>query len=562
METPASLGLPVRFDSWRVGQDDAVIAAAVSLQDKRFYVSSQPTGAGKSIWYMSLAWLLGAKRVLIVTVNKALQTQLLTDFGSMGLVQIKGQGNYRCRAVMRSLPPGIPGHAAGDPGELFGSAPENTPCSEGPCHAGLECGLKERGCEYYDAARVAREARFVVTNYDYHMNILKYGEAPIGAFDLMVLDEAHEAPEKLAEFCSIHVSKVELDELLGVSLPPLSAGTEYWATWAKGLAFRLKLDLDGEREAHGSVKHIRRIRDLLSKMEDLSKAGAWRRGDPSNPAVTMPGMSTDWVAEESDDGATFSPVWAHGYAEDYLFAGCKQVVLTSATIVPKTLDYLGIRATDYTFNERPSTFPVHRRPIYFWDGIRISRDSTHGEKLRWINRIDAILDARLDKKAIVHCVSYELAKFIKQHSRHARWMISHSKHDTFLKVAQFRSREAPCILVSPSVREGWDFPYDQCEVQIVAKAPFVNIGAAVIKARRRLDKSYLDYLCILALVQSCGRGMRSPDDICETFIIDGNMGWLYARNKLMFPKYFRDAFSRIDSLPEPLSRARRKTGPA
>ena len=542
---PSDLNLPAKFDKWRPGQDDAAIDAACVLSSgARFYVSSQPTGAGKSAFYFAVARLLDAKRVLILTASKALQQQLSADFASIGLTDIRGQNNYACIAV--APPTGFPDGTGG----LFGMAPANARCDEGPCHAGVECELRANGCLYFDQVRRALNAQFVVTNYDYWMYSNRYGEQPIGEFDLLICDEAHDAPDRLADFCSIYIGARELDDLLGQTLPPLDAGLDFWTEWAKDCHLRAKDYLEEAKLERSSVRHIRELRNLVSKLDDLSKAREWRRGNPSDPNVWVPGESSDWVAEESSTGVTFAPIWAHGYAEDFLFTHIPKVLLTSATIVPKTVSYLGLVPTDFTFNERPSSFPVARRPIYILNYARkVNATMSRGEELVWMNQIDNILATRLDRKAIIHAVSYSRAKFIFENSRFRQYMVVHDPRNIHSQVDRFRRMGATAILVSPTVREGWDFPYDQCELQIIAKIPFVDTRPAVIQARHRADKEYLNYSALMSLIQSAGRGMRAADDFCETFIIDDNIRWLIQSMSKQIPKWFRAAIRRVDTTP-------------
>jgi len=411
------------------------------------------------------------------------------------------------------------------------------------------------------AVGTAKRSEIVVANYDYWMSINKHAtDQPVGQFDLLILDEAHDAPNKLAEFVSISLGKEELRELLRCDLPPLDAGLEYWAHWAKEKVVVCENYYKELRASkNGDVKTIRKLRDLASKLADLGSATRWKRSDPSEPNVWFPGAATDWVAEEYPWGATFAPVWAHGYAERFLFSSIPKVVLTSATIVPQTLSYLGLSPEDFEFNERPSTFPVARRPIYVVNAPSVRYGMSRGEEMVWMNKIDMILSTRLDRKTIIHAVSYDRARFIYENSRHARHMVIHTSRTTAAEVERFRRMAAPAILVSPAVKTGWDFPYDQCDVQIIAKVPFVPMQSAVVKARHKSDKSYVDYLAIMDLIQSAGRGMRAADDHCETFIIDGNIKRLLFVRKTLFPKWFRAAIKRVDTVPDPTFPPRRLT---
>ena len=91
--TPIELGLPAKFTGWRPGQEGAILDAVEC--NRRFLANSMPTGWGKSLWYIAVAKLLDY-RVCILTSTKALQDQLLHDFSDIGLVDIRGRGNYEC----------------------------------------------------------------------------------------------------------------------------------------------------------------------------------------------------------------------------------------------------------------------------------------------------------------------------------------------------------------------------------------------------------------------------------------------------------------------------------
>lgn len=337
--TPADLGLPARFHDWRKGQYDAVID--VATRPERFIACAMPTGAGKSLFYVAIAKLLQL-RCLILTANKGLQDQLIADFGSIGMIDIRGQSNYRCRALddtpdmgkLRAL------WASGSGVAATFSRP-GSGCDHGPCHAGIDCDLRRSGCTYYDQTRKAIRAPFVVTNYDYWMYQNRFGDEAVGKFDMLVLDEADKAADKLAEFVSIRISRIELDELLGTDLPPVDSDIDHWADWGRKWALELESMME-HAKLKRSTTMVRRVRDLLDKMKSLSAAGKWKRGNPSSPDVWMPGIKSDWVAERDAAGMTFSPVWAHGYAEEYLFAKIGKVVMTSATLMPGTLKYLGV----------------------------------------------------------------------------------------------------------------------------------------------------------------------------------------------------------------------------
>jgi ATP-dependent DNA helicase DinG len=551
--SPQDLGLPAKFSSYRAGQADAILNIAASR--KRFSLLSAPTGAGKSIIYMSIAQMLGA-RAIVLTSTKGLQAQLGSDFSELGLTDVRGQNNYRCVAVDRD-------------GPLAQYGTPGTTCDEGPCHVSIECPFKNKpsedyvpGCLYRDAVQRASQARLVVTNYAYWMTANAYmEEGALGAFDLVILDEAHAAPDELADFCSVRIDRDEVRALLDTDLPPLNEGTEAWVSWAveahktsvalEEIANRTLAHTPVERRHH--VRHVKRLRDLKKKLEKLTKAYRWLRTESSKPDVLIPGMQTDWIAEHTPTGAQFSPVWAHAYAEDYLFAGAPRVVLVSAVLQRAAARYLGINDAALDFIEMESSFDVDRRPLIYIPTTRVDRNMVEGQVRVWVNQMDAIIGARLDRKGIIHTRSYDRAKTILQRSRYKQHMIGHTSRDVRDAVAAFKASAAPRILVSPSVEEGYDFIGDLCRYQILAKVPFIDTRSALMQARVKSDPQYSNYLTALSIIQQVGRGMRAEDDWSESFIIDDHWSWMRAvmlKQKLL-PRWFYTAIRSAATPPTP-----------
>lgn len=557
---PTDIGLPAKFAQFYPDQLDTAIA--IGSSDKRFFIDAAPTGFGKSLMYMAVAKLLDA-RTVVLTSNKGLQQQLMKDFGAIGLVDVRGQSNYPCKALEGRK--GFQG------------------CDKGPCHHGVQCELHPRfggqaGCDWFDALRKAQKAKMIVTNYDFWMAANRYMEPGIlGQFGVAVLDEAHDAPDKLADFCTVELTDDDCDEFLSTQLPPINDGADAWADWANKYLPKLRRMLEEAKEwAMSDPDTASRLRQFAGRVEFLSTARIWQRGEPSEPTIQMPGISNDWVAERMEDkgkvvGAVFSPVWAHRYSERFLFVNIPKIILVSATILPITAGYLGIPPDQSEFREHESGFAPDRRPIYLMPTANISMKSTDADYVAMVRKIDQIIEQRKDRRGLILTVSYKLADMIVENSKHKPSMLycklektkygwsRQSARDT---VDKFKQSAAATVLVGPAFDTGFDFPYDECEYIIIVKVPFIDTRAAVIKARAKADKKYLNYVAALKLVQSCGRGMRATDDRCETFVLDSNIGWFYpAVKKLgLIPRWFMKAAKWVDVIPSPQPKvaARRK----
>jgi len=195
LPSPVCFGIPQKFADWRGIQAQAISASLAS--QKRFVFQSAPTGTGKSLMYVAEALMTG-QRTVILTSTKGLQSQLVGDFQESGLVDIRGMGNYPCKA-------------AEDFGLTAGATSHAISCEEGPCRSGLKCSLKDFGCSYYDAYRVAQGAGLVVTNYAYWMTINKYGEG-LGHFDLLVMDEGHNCVVAGTDVGGTPIEKIEVGD--------------------------------------------------------------------------------------------------------------------------------------------------------------------------------------------------------------------------------------------------------------------------------------------------------------------------------------------------------------
>lgn len=540
---PQDVGLPGKFREYRPGQDDCAFALATG--PKRFSLLSAPTGTGKSLIYMTVAKLLGA-RTLVLTGTKGLQAQLTSDFAAAGMADMRGLSNYPCVAL-----------SSGGPLAEFGRA--GAGCDEGPCRIGVHCSLRtEGGCGYYDAQSSAREASMVVTNYSYWMTLSRHADPnAIGAFDLLVLDEAHAAPDWLAEFCAIELNRGKVKLLLGLDLPPIDEGVMVWAEWARGAALlasdrytRARAELDRHVDRRTAARLLLELSQLGRDLGELAKAAKWKPADGMRREVVMPGTETDWVAESTSNGVKFSPVWAHAYAEPYLFRGIPKVVLASATLSATVATYLGIGVADMEYREVSSGFSPKRRPFVYIPTVRVDRRMNEGQARIWVNRIDRIIAARLDRKGIIHARSYDRAREIVSRSKHSGIMLSHTSSNLRDVVAKFKRAKAPCVLVSPSVEEGFDFPGDECRYQIIAKVPFLDMRSPVLKARAKSDSKYPNHVAAMALVQMVGRGVRSADDYAECFILDDHWAWF--RRAAVFPKWFKQSWSQKTLPPPPV----------
>jgi ATP-dependent DNA helicase DinG len=536
LPSPADLGFPEKFASWRPDQVHAIDRTIRSK--KRFIGAVAPTGFGKTLYGVAISLLTPeVNRALYLTSSKGLQDQIGSEFHALGLVDVRGQRNYPCDAIEST-------------GQLtkYRRHRGYVGCDSGPCHAGVRCGLApdkqtpyvRPACKYYGAVFDARESNLVSTNYAMHFAAGAYSQG-LGDFDLIILDEAHDADKQLEAFLSFEITSDDLNVLRGKNLE--SAELADWKKWADHHFFKLASQIE-QRELmppdnSEGVQEMRKLKAVLGKLGRLRDIA--------------PG---DWILE-LDRTAKFSPLKVSKYAEEHLFRKAKKVILTSATLTRKTLQLLGIPLEESELLEFKSSFPINRRPVIAVEttpSVTVNVRMHDSTKHLWMRRIDRLIDSRRDRKGIIHTVSYARMKDLYAASEHRDLMMTHEPGNTLTTIRAFKEHIGPCILVSPSVVTGYDFPGDECRYQIIGKVPIPDMRGRINEIRNQTDKELKYYLAMQALVQACGRGMRSADDWCETLIIDDTFGtWFWQRARKHAPKWFSEAIDYVDSYPEPLN---------
>ena len=529
LPTPVELGFPPKFREWYGEQVEAIDRCV--FNDRRFTALAMPTGAGKSPVGVATALLHpDVRRALYLTSTKGLQDQLEQDFNPVGLFDLRGARNYPCEALEFR----------------YGRQPG---CDEGPCHSGVTCPLapdrKQLGirpdCQYYGRVFDARRRTLVSTNFAMYFAGEEYAEG-LGQFDLLIIDEAHEADKELEAFLTLEITSEETRNIGSQFLG--SVRVEDWRDWAtfykQTLAMKVEQQEAFPPSTYEGQRETRRLKAILAKLKRLS--------------VVLP---VDWIADIGEGVAKFAPMKIAAYAEQHLFRGIPHVVLMSATLTRKTTQLLGIRPTDLEFWECPSRFPVLHRPVISVNTsptVRVDARMSDDTKYMWMRRIDRLIDARrpLGWKGIIHTVSYVRMRELLTASEHRDIMITHDTAGTREAIRIFKQSAGPCLLVSPSIVTGYDFPDDECRYSIIGKVPLPDMRGAIMKARGEFDKEYSGYLAMQKLVQACGRAVRNPYDWCETLIVDDHFLWFIRKYRKHAPRWFLDAIEYVECFPEPL----------
>lgn len=524
---PSDLGLPARFKEFRryPGFDQLQMAAELALAAERFQVANLPTGAGKSLTAVTAAHLRGG-RFLVLTGTKNLESQYFDD----GLVQgiIHSHRNYRCASFRED---------ADDPE--------------------FRCAWPRNQCLWMKDVEAVLAARGSVTNYAYWLAIARYGDPDLlGAFDYLILDESHSAPQWLTDALAVTITASRLNRVFRMSQPKIPdysddkqglARISRYLPWLNELAV---LGLKRLSEIPQSERSERR------KVERLVGDIAWISRVPA--ALESGEYKEPWVvcqhADSSAPGVTFTPRWGSDFAEQFLFRQIPHVLLTSATVTRDHARYLGIpdSGSSMRYREAPSPFDVRRRPIIWVPTVRVDYRMSDGGKWKLWRQIDDIIEQAIEQRAgagIIHTGSYERnQEMVRSLERYGPLIITHRKdsrdfRDQFERFLQKSRRGEFAVFASPRIQEGVNLPDADCRWQVILKAMAAIDARDPLTKARLDDPRYRNLVTAEGIKQMCGRPVRGEDDFATTIVVDDY--WKVVRGQCPFEEWFRAAFQEL-----------------
>jgi ATP-dependent DNA helicase DinG len=475
---PSDLGLPAKFSKFRKPQREALDW----LQSSCLYqlnAACLPTGAGKTLIASAFAKILGVKATYLVA-TKALQSQVLNDFSNSGMVDLRGRHNYSC-------------------------------VHYGDCDSGSDanCSLAQTvKCPYALAVDKASQSQISITNYAYWLHSGGTKNKAFAETELLICDEAHALESQLAGYASVKFYASELGrhgpmEQSGLMDNPLApvAGSDggRLATFAFTQQTRL---LNKKRVTALSDEED----DLLDRCKRVGR------------------MNPNWVWQFDDRGhVTFEPVRIAQFSRG-LFGSVPRVLLMSASLNEFTLKLLIPSDVQYDFETWGSVFSPSNAPVYHIPTRKLNWRSTDEDYKAIIEQADKIVDSRLDRKGIIHTVSYARSQRALQYSRHRDRFVWNTEGSGLSNTLERFRKDGPgAILITPSVAAGFDFPGTEAEYQIILKFPFPNETQRVIKERCTQIPSYRLWSAAQEIVQMCGRARRYEEDRCETFVLDNSV---------------------------------------
>jgi len=162
---------------------------------------------------------------------------------------------------------------------------------------------------------------------------------------------------------------------------------------------------------------------------------------------------------------------------------------------------------------------------------------------KWVDEIDSLIKFihKLNPgyNIVIHTVSHRITKMLVEHTKlfSPKWLVHLNEYEEApinkrskdkleietkdVLMAKFIKGEGQgLVFVSPSLKEGCDFKGDRCRAQIILKKPIPYFGDPFHRFHASKDKSYMETMAAIDMMQMCGRNVRSHEDWGMTFIYD------------------------------------------
>jgi len=519
------------FENPRTGQLDIIadIEEAISKGFK-YIILEAGTGTGKSAIATTLARMY--ESAYILTMTKQLQKQYADEFD---FPLVKGRSNFDC------IKDGL--EVTCDMGACK-TAPKNSKffcpygISKNPTLSGEEAFEDSGGnpifyqsmdhCYYWQQKANAINSPITLMNYDYAILELNYVKH-FSKRSLLILDEAHNIENKLMKTMEINLYNRQLEKDIKKAISPQTLKSDTVGEWI--------MEIDAIQGHYSDID----IKELPTNKADRIRSTSARLKSLKSNLENEP---RNWVIDADDKGVSFKPLKVNRYAEDYLFKHGDVVIFLSATILSSKMfsKWLGLDPKEVYHIKVDSPFSVEKRPIEMVLAGKMSNNRIKHTAPKTIPILQKILQRHKEDKGLIHTNSYKCQQYITNNLYNSR-LISHSSNNRERVLKYFEEDENPLVLVSPSMSEGVDLPYDKCRFQVIYKIPFPYLGDKQVNLRRKRDQRWYAYKTVMTLMQAYGRGMRAEDDSCVTYILDSDIKMLLKSPlyKSLIPEFFKEA---------------------
>ena len=443
-----------------------------------------------------------------LTITKTLQDQYKNLFKEIDI--LKGKSNYQC------------------------SIDENYSVELAPCL--FIKGLKEdcwskNNCPYYNARNDALTSTFATLNYNMFFALPNH----VKRREYIICDEASELEDQLVKQFSCNI-KYDFLKRCDISIPPFDNRNHSTVfKWVNALTVRVADRLEELKEILNTSN--KNLQQESKKTEIIALRNLHARLE----LLITNWCECEYVYETSADGINFTPLKVNNLTK-YLFNYGDKIILMSATIIDHKNFCKTLGIEKYKYIEVDSSFDPKNAPIYVNTKAKLSYSNLKQNLPKIKNQIKEICEYHSNEKGLIHTHTNTITSYLKQQISDSRFLYREPGVNNEKLLEQHYNTTSPTIIVSPSMGFGVDLKDDLARFQIIVKAPYLPMKDKRIEKLMKLDKEWYTNKMLSALIQSCGRGVRSANDFCVTYILDGSIIEQVISNRSKLPKYFLERF--------------------
>ncbi|EGQ44281.1 MAG: Rad3-related DNA helicase [Candidatus Nanosalina sp. J07AB43] len=516
--------------SFREHQKTAIIdiLEALYIDDNDVVSLSAPTGAGKSLIIYTVGRVIShVKRAksFVTTPLNSLIDQIDDDEYIDNITTIKGKNNYSCV------------HPRDE-----GTSVDDAICQR---QADFDCEFKDMydtndGCPYYGRKERAKDTDIAVTNLSYLMSNAMIPETEDARFEprnFLAVDETQNIEDFALNFIGFTIDRREIPiNFNNISnMPPEDCDMSEMVAWLKEV-------LNGIRQRLMDLQK----KGMLTTTENEDQDDLQSLKHRISNFIEDYDNNHHWTKTYDGSSIKFEPIMIGRFIDRFLWSQSEKILLSSATI-PKGdfLDAVGLDNLDTAHVEVPSTFDKKNRPVITREMVG---KMTKGERASTIpkmaDKIAEIADFHNPKNGFVHCHSYDVMERLYDNlPKYVQRRTTKQDSDNRMRSLKQWYNSEKQIFMSVSMNEGISLDDDRARWQVLAKAsyPFMGDERVNYRVNEMNDWEWYSNQAIINLQQAVGRGMRSKDDWCISYLLDSSFQSLLDRNKDLFESWFLES---------------------
>lgn len=443
-----------------------------------------------------------------LTITKTLQDQYKELFNDIKV--LKGKSNYQC------------------------AVDDNYSAETAPCV--LTRGIKEdcwnkNKCPYYNARNEVLISKLATLNYNMFFSLPKH----LKKREFLICDEASELEDQLVKQFSCTV-RFDFLKKYDIKIQPFESKSHSSVNkWINILVLRINAKMEELKE------QIQTEKKTVTKNIKSGELITLRNLHTKLATIIETWNECEYLYETSVEGISFTPLRVNNLSK-YIFNYGDKVILMSATIIDHKNFCKSLGIEKYKYIEVESSFDPKNAPIFVNTKVKLSYNNLKQNLPKIKKQIHDICEHHKHEKGLIHTHTNTITTFLKSHIKGDRYLFREPGVNNETLLAKHYSTKDPTVIISPSMSHGVDLKDDLARFQIIIKAPYLPLKDNRIERLVQIDSSWYTNKMLSALIQACGRGVRTSDDHCTTYILDGSIIEKVIQNRSNLPKYFLDRF--------------------